>query len=253
MLGDRHSSLAPALALGLLVAIGLGTAGFFVGQGVERFRSDVRTVTVKGLVEKEVASDLAIWSIGFRRADDNVARARDQVAKDRDAALIFLQGRGFTDAEIERLPMRIVDKLSREYGQTQDERNRFIVSAAVIVRSAKVDLVRASQEATDELTRAGVLIDGQREGMPANPAFLYTQFNALRPQLIAEATKNARAMAEQFAQDSGNEVGAIRSANQGVIQIFGVDGGDESGVSNASSAVKKKLRVVSTIEFELKD
>lgn len=253
MLDNRHSLFAPALALGLLAAIGLGIAGFLVGQGVERFRSGVRTVTVKGLVEKEVASDLAIWTIGFRRADDNVARARDQVAKDRDAALLFLQSRGFTDAEIERSPMRIVDKLSREYGQTQDERNRFIISAAVIVRSPRVDLVQASQEATDELTRAGVLIDGQRDGMPANPAFLYTQFNALRPQLIAEATRSARAMAEQFAQDSGNKVGAIRSANQGLIQIFGADGGDESGAYNANIAVKKKLRVVSTIEFELKD
>jgi hypothetical protein len=95
-----------------------------------------------------------------------------------------------------------------------------------------------------------VLLDGQ-EG-PANPRYVITTFNALRPQLLADATKNARLTAQQFASDSGATVGKIRSANQGAIQIFGTDGMDESAPYSATSTPGKKIRVVSTFEFELK-
>jgi len=86
----------------------------------------------------------------------------------------------------------------------------------------------------------------------ANPRYIVTTFNALRPQLLAEATKNARFTAEQFASDSGARIGRIRSANQGMIQIFGSEGNDESAPYSPTSTPVKKIRVVSTFEFELK-
>ncbi len=113
-----------------------------------------------------------------------------------------------------------------------------------------VDRVRTALGSTDELLASGVLLDGG-EGGPANPRYVVSQFNDLRPQLLAEATKNARAMAQQFAADSGARVGTIRSANQGMIQIFGSDGNDESGPFSPTSTVMKRIRVVSTFEFAL--
>ena len=101
-----------------------------------------------------------------------------------------------------------------------------------------------------ELAKAGVFIQSD-ENQRANPNYLCTKFNELRPELIAEATRNARAVAGQFAGETGSRVGAIRSANQGVIQIFGSDGNDESGAYHPTSTVTKQLRVVSTVEFEL--
>jgi len=99
---------------------------------------------------------------------------------------------------------------------------------------------------------SGVVLDGgEGGGGPANPRFVVSAFNDLRPQLLAEATKNAREMAQQFAADSGARVGSIRSANQGQIQIFGTDGNDESGAFSPTSTVQKKIRVVSTFEFAL--
>jgi len=105
--------------------------------------------------------------------------------------------------------------------------------------------------ATEELLKAGVLLDGESEGGTANPRYVVTTFNALRPQLLADATKNARATAQQFASDSGTKVGRIRSANQGNIQIFGTDGNDESAPYSPTSTPGKKIRVVSTFEFEM--
>ena len=97
-----------------------------------------------------------------------------------------------------------------------------------------------------------MILDGEREGGAANPRYVFSKFNELRPQLLAEATKNARTIAQQFAADSGASVGKIYSANQGAIQIFGSDGSDESGPYSPTSTPMKKIRVVSTFEFELK-
>ena len=244
--------LTAAVVVGLCALVGLAVAGFFIGRGTERLRSAVRTVTVKGLVEKEVKSDRAIWTLNLRRASADVKDAQARIAADREAAVTFLKKQGFEDSEMERTPIKTIDKLAREYGKPQGgDPLRYILTASLVVTTPKVDLVRSSLGATDELLRSGVVLDGGDGGSPANPRFVVSAFNDLRPQLLAEATKNAREMAQQFAADSGARVGSIRSANQGQIQIFGTDGNDESGAFSPTSTVQKKIRVVSTFEFAL--
>lgn len=248
----ENGRLTAAVVVGLCALVGLAVAGFFIGRGTERLRSAVRTVTVKGLVEKEVKSDRAIWTLNLRRASADVKDAQARIAADREAAVAFLKKQGFEDSEIERTPIKTIDKLAREYGQPQGgDPLRYILTASLVVTTPKVDLVRSSLGATDELLRSGVVLDGGDGGSPANPRFVVSAFNDLRPQLLAEATKNAREMAQQFAADSGARVGSIRSANQGQIQIFGTDGNDESGAFSPTSTVQKKIRVVSTFEFAL--
>ncbi len=242
-----------AIIVGLCLLIGLALGGYFIGTGAARFKSDIRTVTVKGLVEKEVKADQAIWTLRFRRASEDLKDAHERIVSDRDAAIAFLKNQGFKDEEIGRQPTRTIDKLAREYGQSQGtEPLRYLVTAALVVTTANVDLVTKAVGATEELLKSGVILDGQQEGGTANPRYTITTFNALRPQLLADATKNARATAQQFAADSGAQVGRIRSANQGAIQIFGSDGNDESAPYSPTSTPKKKIRVVSTFEFELK-
>jgi uncharacterized protein len=249
---EKNGRLTGAVVVGLCALVGLAVAGFFIGRGTERLRSAVRTVTVKGLVEKEVKSDRAIWTLNLRRASADVKDAQARIAADREAAVAFLKKQGFEDSEIERTPIKTIDKLAREYGQPQGgDPLRYILTASLVVTTPKVDLVRSSLGATDELLRSGVVLDGGDGGSPANPRFVVSAFNDLRPQLLAEATKNAREMAQQFAADSGARVGSIRSANQGQIQIFGTDGNDESGAFSPTSTVQKKIRVVSTFEFAL--
>ena len=250
---EGRSGVLPAVIVGLCLVIGLSVAGYFVGRGGLRFRSDARTVTVKGLVEREVKADQVVWTLGLRRASETLPDAHARISADRDAAVAFLKKQGFQDAEIERQPTRTVDKLAREYGQPQaSDRFRYVVTSSVVVRTANVDLVRTALGSTEELLKSGVVLDGEREGGAANPRYLVSKFNDLRPQLLADATKNARATAQQFAADSGARVGSIRSANQGSIQIFGLDGGDESAPFSATSTPVKRIRVVSTFEFELR-
>lgn len=249
-IGNR-SAVVPAVIVGFCLVVGLAIGGYFVGKGAMRFRSDSRVVTVKGLVEREVKADQAVWTLGLRRASESLQDAHTRISADRDAAVAFLRKQGFAEAEIERQPTRTVDKLAREYGQPQAaDRFRYVVTTSVVVKTPNVDLVRTAVGATEELLKAGVILDGEREGA-ANPRYVVSKFNDL-PQLLADATKNARATAQQFAADSGAQVGVIRSANQGSIQIFGMDGNDESGPFSPTSTPMKRIRVVSTFEFELR-
>jgi len=249
---EERSEVTASVIMGLGLVVGLAAGGWFIGQGMARFKSDTRTVTVKGLVEREVKSDQAVWTLGLRRASDALPDAHQRITADRDTVLAFLKKQGFADAEVERQPTRTVDKLARDYAGQQSERYRYVVTTAVVVKTANVELVRSATGATEELLKAGVILDGGNEGGPANPRFVVSKFNDLRPQLLADATKNARQIATQFAADSGATVGTIRSANQGNIQIFGTDGNDESAPFSATSTPAKKIRVVSTFEFELK-
>lgn len=248
---EDRSTIPAAIIVGLCLLVGLGAGGWFIGKGAARFKSETRTVTVKGLVEREVKADQAVWTLGLRRASDALPDAHQRIGSDRDAVLAFLKKQGFAEAELERQPTRTLDKLARDFGQNANERFRYVVTTAVVVKTANVELVRAAAGATEELLKAGVILDAEGQSGAANPRYVVAKFNDLRPQLLAEATRNARSIAEQFAADSGAKVGNIRSANQGTIQIFGTDGNDESAPFSPTSTPAKKIRVVSTFEFEL--
>ncbi len=140
---DNQKPVFSALIIGACLLIGLAAAGYFVGRGTARFKSDARTVTVKGLVEKEVRADEAVWTLSLRRASDDLKDAHAKISADRDAILAFLQKQGFKETEISRQPTRTVDKLAREYGQQQgSERFRYVVTSAITVRTPNIDLVQ---------------------------------------------------------------------------------------------------------------
>jgi len=251
--GENRNILPAAIIVGVCLFLGFSVGGYFIGKGGTRFRSETRTVTVKGLVEKEVKADQAIWALRFRRASEDLKNAHAEISADRETALEFLRNQGFKEAEISRQPTRTIDKLARDYGQNQGtEQFRYVVTSSLVVTTPNVDLVTRVLGVTEELLKAGVLLDGEGDSGMANPRYVVTTFNAIRPELLAEATKNARLTAQQFASDSGTQVGKIRSANQGAIQIFGTDGNDESAPYSPTSTPGKKIRVVSTFEFELR-
>ena len=242
--------IAAALIVGLCILSGFSAAGYFIGKGGTRFKSESRTVTVKGLVEQIVKADQSVWDLRFRRAGEDIGAIHAKISTDREAVISFLKEQGFKDEEISLQPIHTIDKWAREYDQNQTERYRYLVTGSVVVTSTDVDQVAKALGETEKLLKSGVVLGGQYEGS-ANPRYTITKFNELRPQLLAEATKNARLTAQQFAADSGLRVGRIRSANQGNIQIFGTDGNDESAPYSPTSTPVKKIRLVSTFEFEL--
>jgi len=236
----------PRLIAAFLVGLGIALAGFAVSHGLERFRMSDRSVTVKGLAEKEVQSDFAVWTLSFRRAGSDFGGVQQALSADRDKVMAFLKTRGFTDAEVEARPLQVQDLFAREYAQG-NQPLRFNGTGQVLVKSARVADVETAARAVDPLIQAGVQLGGEGEGQ-SGPRFQLRGFNDVKAPLLAEATRNAREQANKFAAEAGAQLGPLKNANQGVIRITGDDGND---FDNGSSRLKR-LRVVSTFEYELK-
>ncbi len=234
------------LGTALLIGAGVALGGFAVGQGLERFRMSDRSVTVKGLAEKDVESDFAIWALGFRRAGGDFAGVQQALSADRDKVLAFLKERGFTEAEVEARPLQVQDLYAREYAQG-NQPFRFNGTGQVLVKSSRVAEVESAARAVDPLIQAGVQLGADNEGR-SGPRFQLRGFNDIKAPLLAEATRNARDQADKFAAEAGAVLGALKNANQGVIRITGDDGNDYDD----GSSRMKRLRVVSTFEYELK-
>ena len=229
--------------LGCMLGPALG--GFFIGKAIEQYKLNDRVVIVKGLSEKEVKSDLAIWNIHYKNSGDNLAALDKKMAADNRAIQSFLVKAGFSEADIKIGSSEILDKASREYSYSGDEKSaRYIITGKITLRSDKVDFVAQAQENIAQLIQQGVIVSG-------TPLFYYTKLLEIRPQMIAEATKNARLSATQFADDSGSKVGGIRTANQGVFSISAKDSVMPDSGSSDLSSIDKKIRVVSTITFSL--
>ncbi|KPJ80258.1 MAG: hypothetical protein AMJ58_09125 [Gammaproteobacteria bacterium SG8_30] len=236
--------LIPAIVL----AIGLTAAGWFVGDGLLEVRQADRYVTVKGLSEREVQADLALWPMQFVVADDDLERAQSRMVEATGKVRAFLERGGFEPGEIELQDLSVTDTRANRYGGPPAP-FRYVVSTTVMVRTTQPDRLFAASQRVGELIDAGVVLssDGPWAG---GPTYLFNGLNELKPAMIAEATANAREAAEQFARDSGSKLGPIRRANQGVFVILPRD--QAPGVQEQRQRAKV-VRVVSTVEYLLED
>jgi hypothetical protein len=233
--------VAAGLAGGLL-ALGVAAAGALVGKGVENARMGDRSVTVRGLSERIVKADLAVMPLKFAAAGNDLQTVQADIEADTAAVRRFLASQGYAPGEVDLGRFEVTDQYARDY-QQQHIAARYRVAQTVIVRTANVDKVQETARRLDQLVRQGVVLQDY-----AGPSYLFTKLNDVRPAMIAEATASARSGAQQFARDSGAQLGGIRAATQGSFEILGRD---EVGYEPASQ-VFKKLRVVTTVSYRLK-
>ena len=231
----------------LLLAIGIALAGWFVGNGFMKGRTADRFVTVKGVSEREVIADVALWPLSFAATDDELSRAQAGIRSARETVVSFLKERGFTDGEIEIQRLSVSDAFTDRY-RDGAVRSRYVIEQTLMVRTSRCEKVREASQALDVLVEQGVVLSSNPYA--GGPTYLFTGLSDLKPAMIAEATAKARRAAEQFATDSGSEVGGIRRANQGVFVILARD--RAPGISEAAQ-MHKTVRVVSTIEYFLED
>ncbi len=222
------------------LAIAIALAGWFVGDGLFRARASDRYVTVKGFAEREVRADLALWPIVFSVTADDLGALQRRVDESRAAIEGFLAGT-FSEDEISSSAPRITDREAQGTLVAGRPGPRYVAEAAVTVRTGKIDAVRDALARSGELVGRGVALIRSYEYATQ---YLFTGLEEIKPEMIAEATRDARRAAERFAQDSGSRVGAIRNAQQG---LFSVDDRD------SFSPEIKKVRIVTTIQFFLED
>ncbi len=235
-------SRTAAFILGAFIALGLALGGRYAARAIEVAKRSDRDVSVKGLSEREVPADLAIWPIKFRVAADDLTALQARLQENRGIIREFLKGAGFTEAEISVTPPEISDvRAARKLEGERLPEQRYEAEAGVLLRTTKVDAVVAALGEADKLVKNGIAIRGNEE-YRSKVEFLFNGINAIKPGMIAEATVNARKAAEQFAKDSSSRVGAIRHATQGAIQVTDRD---------SSSPHRKIVRVVTTVDYFL--
>lgn len=240
---DRKLGAAAILALGIAIAGMAAGWGFLEGRRADRY------VTVKGVAEREVKADLALWPIRLVATDNDLGAAQSEIARGITAVYAFLARHAVDTTLVELQELSVADQLANRYGD-RSSGPRYIVNQTVMVRSSDPDVVHAASQAVGELVRAGIPLSSGMEYGPGGPVFLFNGLNALKPAMIAEATASAREAAEQFAQDAGARLGGIRQANQGVFVILPRD--QVPGVSEERQ-LNKIVRVVATIEYLLED
>jgi hypothetical protein len=254
MNGTSSSNRSGVALLGLLVALGLIVGGWALGAQIKDTRPGDRYVTVKGLAERNVKSDLAIWPLGYKEAGDDLTALYAKSDGDKKAIMQFLDRQGIQASEIEQGVVQVIDTQANEYGGTRAPK-RYIVQQQITARTARVDQIAAASQKTMELLQQGIVLSN-------NPGqgliYKFTGLNSIKPDMITEATRNARASADRFASDSGSKVGAIRQANQGVFSISPANaggsadepGGDQ-GMGMSDSSIMKTVRVVSSVQYYL--
>ncbi len=224
-----------------IVAVGLLLLGLSIRSGINAFSQRNRTVTVKGLAETEMPADKVIWPLPFKEVGNDLPSLYNNLKMKNQAIMSFLKSKGIKDEEISISAPLVVDMQAERYSVSQSP-YRYNITSVVTVMSDNVDLVRKLMSEQGELLKQGIAVTG--EDYQYRVQFLFTKLNDIKPPMIEEATKNARATAEKFAKDSGSKLGKIQSANQGQFSITDRD---------ANTPYIKNIRVVSTVNYYLKD
>ena len=228
------------VAAGIL-ALGIIIGGYLLGDGLRRARMADRSVTVRGLAERNVNADLATWNITFTAQGTELSPVQSEIDRDARAIAEFFRAAGFpadavTDAG---------GSVNQYYDSNRGE-NAVTINRRVQLRTTDVMRARRTYARQFELIRNGVAI---QEGSAMQ--YVFTRLNTIKPEMIAAATRDARSGAERFANDSGTEVGGIRSATQGYFSIGPRDGDDAEETYGGRDSPFQKVRVVTTIEFYL--
>lgn len=220
-----------------IAAAGLIVGGYLLGNGLVRAKDADRSVTVRGLAERDVSADLATWTISYSATSTDLGAAQTKVRADTAAIERFFGDLGFPDDALQPTGANVTSYSS-------DGVTNYTVRQRLALRTTDVERARRAVARQFDLVNRGVLLE---EGSAM--AYTFTKLNDIKPEMVAEATRDARAAAVQFANDSGADVGAIKEATQGYFTIEARDG--DSAGWGVSDSPFKKVRVVTTVTFSL--
>lgn len=235
-------SKASALILGIFIALGLALLGYFLSSAAIEFKQYERSVTVKGLSEREYTADIVLWPIQFSAAGNNLEGLYNAIEGNTNKLTEFLVSRDIDASEITLASPTIHDKLANQYSGNARPEFRYTASQTVTVYSKNIEAVRSVMGSLAELGKQGIVFGGDNYGSPTQ--YLFTRLNEVKPEMIEEATRKAREVAEKFASDSQSTLGKIKQASQGQFSISARD--------NNNPHIKK-VRVVSTVKYYLSD
>ena len=238
----KNEKFSSAFTHGLLIGLGIVLLAYIVSSSIIHIKALDRTVTVKGLAEREVPANIAIWPIRFNLAENDLLILYSSIQKNTKEVIDFLEDNGFQETEISTSQPAIVDRQAEGYYEANRYKYRYTTDVIITVYSEDVAKVRQTMDKLVDLGKKGIVIAAQN--WENRTEYIFTGLNNLKPEMVEEATKNARKVAEKFAKDSNSKLGKIKKAYQGQFSIQNRD-------SNTPHI--KKVRVVSTLEYYLSD
>lgn len=238
----QNTNGVSAAILGVFLFLGLAVLGYFLSNAAIEFKQFDRSVTVKGLSEREYDADIVIWPIQFTAAENDLEALYSAIEQNTAKIRAFLRDKGVQPEEITFTSPAITDKSAQQYGSNDRAEFRYTASQTVTVYSENIKTVRAIMSSLSELGKQGIVFTGGNYGLQTE--YLFTRLNDVKPEMIEEATRKAREVAGKFASDSQSQLGKIKKASQGQFSISARD---------KNNPHIKKVRVVSTIEYYLSD
>ncbi len=224
----------------LLIAIGIVGLGLCIKAGLDTMANRSRIVSVRGLAEREVKANKVTWPIEYKEVGNDLREIYDKTNATAEIITEFLNKEGIAKNEISVNAPTVVDNHADRYNSS-DSPYRYYVTSVITVTSTKVDLVNELMKRQADLMKQGVAIAGDYQ---YNTLYEFTALNDIKPEMIAEATKNAREAGKKFAEDSGSSLGKIMSATQGQFSISDRD---------QYTPYIKNVRVVTYIDYFLED
>lgn len=239
----------------LILAGGIAAASYLMGCTLMRMKHQDRYITVKGLSEIEVMADSAVWMLNIKSAGNNLAELNTKVDADRKTVTSFLIEQGFKENEIEVGNYVVTDLLAQTYRNSNSEDFRYIINATIVLRTGNVELAKKVTQMKNILVQKGVALTEEAYG---NDGISYevTKLNDIKPKMLKEAINNAKVTAENIVENTNSKLGDLRKANQGILVISSAEGGDRPNEYDNSlfekKSIKKKIRLVTTLEYYLK-
>lgn len=226
-------------SLGFLLALGLGSGGYFIGKGIADRNSGNRSISVKGLAERHVPASLAIWTIGFQSSGNDLVELSEKLKKDTKSVIDFLTTKhGFSESDISVQPPSFTDtSLQLRDKDAPPPPFRYNGYQSVLLRTTRVEAIKGTQADLADLIYKDVMLVSR-----GSPSFSFDKLNDIKPAMIQEATKNARIAAEQFSKDSQTELGKLSYASQGWFQVEDRDD---------ATPEQKIVRVVVEVQYEV--
>lgn len=205
MIQKLQDSRAVLLGAVAIFAVGLTTSGYALGDGLRRSKmAEHRTVSVRGVSERDVTADLATWSVGFSHQGEELGSVQQSVDDQARAVRAFFLRAGFQPSEITDTGVSLSRDQQRDNQGRPVGSQKLVVSRSIQLRTNDVMKARAAYTRQAELLRSNVELSG------SNITYTFTGLNGLKPDMIADANKSARRSADQFARDSGAAVGQSR-------------------------------------------
>lgn len=238
---------------GLFLAGGLVVSANFATTAWLKIKSS-QFITVKGSARKNIKSDLAIWTGVFTTEADTLLEAQRKLRDDRWKVEKFLNGEGMTNRSFASIVIEEIQASFQFENEVQGQRYRsqqktvgYKLKQTVEVRTEEVDRLTQLNSDSTTLVEQGVFLTTEK------PKYVYTKVAEEKIEMLADATRDARARAERISTEGGGQLASLHSADMGVFQITPLNRSDTSWEGmNDTTSVEKTITAVVTASFALK-